>query len=168
MAGDQLSISEKEMHQYFDKHHEEWRVDEQIKLRQIVVKTESEAEELRKTILDGADFAQTARLHSQFPQLGDGGDLGYLNHSEIPVEFDPLLKAELGSVSAVIPTPFGYHIVKIEGRLPARTLSFEEVREKIHQTLLEEKRELLFTQWIEKVRRTTEIKINEELLHKFS
>lgn len=168
LAGDQLSISEKEMRQYFEKHHEEWRVDEQIKLRQIVVKTESEAEALRKTILDGADFAQTARLHSQFPQLGDGGDLGYLNHSEIPVEFDPLLQAELGSVSAVIQTPFGYHIVKIEDRLPARTLSFEEVREKIHQALLEEKRELLFAQWIEKVRRTTEIKINEELLHKFS
>ena len=168
LAGDQLSISEGEMRQYYEKHHEEWRVDEQIKLRQIVVKTESEAETLRKTILDGADFAQTARLHSEFPQLGDGGDLGYLSRSEIPAEFDPLFHAEIGSVSAVIQTPFGYHLVKIEGRLPARTLSFEEVREKIHQALLEEKRELLFTQWIEKVRRTTEIKINEELLHKFS
>jgi parvulin-like peptidyl-prolyl isomerase len=168
LAGEQLSISEGEMRQYYGTHHEEWRVDEQIKLRQIVVKTESEAEALRKTISDGADFAQTARLHSQFPQLGDGGDLGYLSHSEIPVEFDPLLHAEIGSVSPVIQTPFGYHLVKIEGRLPVRTLSFEEVREKIHQTLLEEKRELLFTQWIEKVRRTTEIKINEELLHKLS
>lgn len=168
LAGEQLSISEGEMRQYYEKHHEEWRVDEQIKLRQIVVKTEDEAEGLRKAILDGADFAQTARLHSEFPQLGDGGDLGYLSRSEIPVEFDPLFHAEIGSVSAVIQTPFGYHLVKIEDRLPARTLSLQEVREKIHQALLEEKRELLFTQWIEKVRRTTEIKINEELLHKRS
>ena len=168
LAGDQISISEEEMRQYYERHHEEWREDEQIKLRQIVVKTESEAEALRQTLSEGADFAQTARLHSQFPQLGDGGDLGYLTRSEIPVEFDPLFQAEIESVSPVIQTPFGFHLVKIEDRLPARILPFEEVREKIHQTLLEEKREVLFTQWIEKVRRTTEIKINEELLDKFS
>lgn len=168
LARDQISISEEEMRQYYESHHEDWRVDEQIKLRQIVVKTESEAETLLREISQGADFAQTARLHSQFPQLGDGGDLGYLSPSEIPVEFDPLLHAEIGSVSSVIRTPFGYHLVKIEDRLPARTLPFEEVREKVHQTLLEEKREVLFSQWMDKARRTTEIKINEELLHKFS
>jgi parvulin-like peptidyl-prolyl isomerase len=168
LAGDQISISEVEMHRYYEGHPEAWRVDEQIKLRQIVVKTESEAEALMKTLSEGADFAQTAREHSQFPQLGEGGDLGYLSPSEIPVEFDPLLQSEIGSVSSIIQTPFGYHLVRIEDRLPARALPFEEVKEKIHQTLLEEKREILFTQWIEKVRRTTEIKINEELLHKFS
>lgn len=168
LAGDQISISEAEMRQYYERHQEDWRVDDQIKLRQIVVKTEDEAENLLQQISQGADFSQTARLHSQFPQLGDGGDLGYLSPSEIPVEFDPLLHAEIGSVSSVIRTPFGYHLVKIEDRLPARTLPFEEVREKIHQALLEGKRELLFSQWMDKARRTTEIKINEELLHKFS
>ena len=168
LAGDQISISEKEMAEYYESHHEDWQVDEQIKLRQIVVKTESEAETLLKTISEGADFAETARVHSQFPQLGDGGDLGYLSPSELPVEFDPLLHAEIGTVSSVIKTPYGYHLIKIEDRLPARDLPFDEVREKIHQTLLEEKRETLFAHWMEKIRRTTEIKINEELLHKFS
>jgi parvulin-like peptidyl-prolyl isomerase len=168
LAGDQISISEGEMSRYYESHHEDWQVDEQIKLRQIVVKTEGEAEALLKTISEGADFAETARKYSQFPQLGDGGDLGYLSPSEIPMEFDSLLHSEIESVSSVIKTPYGYHLVKIEDRLPARELPFEEVREKIHETLLEEKREILFAQWIEKVRRTTEIKINEELLHKFS
>lgn len=168
LAGDQVSISEEELLQYYEGHEEEWRIDEQIKLRQIVVQDENEAEALRTSLLQGADFAQTAREHSQFPQLGEGGDLGYLGPSELPVEFDPLLDSEIGSISPVIKTAFGYHVVKVEDRRPARLLPFEEVEEKIHQILLEEKREVLFTQWIEEVRRRTEVKINEELLYKYS
>jgi parvulin-like peptidyl-prolyl isomerase len=168
MAEDQIIISDEEMLQYYGNHLSEWTVSEQVKLRQIVFKTSEEAERLRHAILEGADFVETARTHSQWPGPGSDGDMGYLTSSEIPPEFDPLFEAEIGSMSEVIKTPFGYHLVKVEGRQPARTLPFEEVKEKIYLSLLDEKREALFAHWMENVRRKTEVKINEELLHKIS
>lgn len=168
LVGDQISLPDPELLEYYNSHLEAWREPEQIKLRQILVQTESEAEAIRQSLAEGADFAEAARTHAQSLELGKDGDLGYRTAAELPAEFEPLFKAEIGSVSGVIKTPFGYHLVKVEDRQPARTLSFDEVKERIYQTLLEQKREALFSRWFENIRRKTEVKINEELLHKAS
>lgn len=168
LVGDQISLPEEELLQYYNSHLEEWSVPEQVKLRQILVETETEAEAVRQSLTKGADFSEAARTHAQSLEFGKDGDLGYRAAAELPVEFEPFFKAEIGSTSGVIKTPFGYHLIKVEDRLPARTLSFDEVKERIYQTLLEEKREALFSRWFENIRRKTEVKINEELLHKVS
>ncbi|HLG21703.1 MAG TPA: peptidyl-prolyl cis-trans isomerase [Candidatus Manganitrophaceae bacterium] len=168
LVDDQISLTDGEMLQYYNAHAAEWRVPDQIKFRQIVVESQEEAETVLRSLMEGADFVETARSHSQFPDQEAQADSGYLSRSEIPEEFEPLFQAEIGSISPVIKTPFGYHLVKLEERRPARTLPFEESREKIHQILLEEKREVLFSRWIENVRRKTEVKINEELLRQIS
>lgn len=167
LVGDQISLPDEELMQYYNGHLEEWRMPEQVKLRQALVPTEAEAAAVKTSLAEGADFVETARRHAQSAEFGDG-DLGYRTAAELPAEFEPLFKAEIGSVSGVIKTPFGFHVVRVEDRQPARTLPFEEVKERIYQTLLEEKRELLFARWFENVRRKTEVKINEELLHKLS
>lgn len=166
LVGDQISLPEEELLQYYNSNLEQWSVPEQIKLRQILVETETEAEAIRQSLAEGADFVEAAQTHAQTLEFGKDGDLGYRAAGELPVEFEPLFTAEIGSVSGAIKTPFGYHLVKVEDRRPARTLSFDEVKERIYQTLLEEKREVLFSRWFENIRRKTEVKINEELLHK--
>lgn len=166
LVGDQISLPEEELLQHYNNNLEEWSVPEQIKLRQILVETETEAEAIRQSLAEGADFVEAAQTHAQSLEFGTDGDLGYRAAMELPVEFEPLFTAEIGSVSGAIKTPFGYHLVKVEDRRPARTLSFDEVKERIYQILLEEKREVLFSRWFENIRRKTEVKINEELLHK--
>ncbi len=168
LVGDQISLPEEELLEYYNSRLEEWSVPEQIKLRQILVETETEAEAIRQSLAEGADFVEAAQTHRQTLKFGKDGDLGYRAAAELPEEFEPLFTAEIGSVSGIIKTPFGYHLVKVEDRRPARTLSFEEVKERIYQTVLEEKREALFSRWFENIRRKTEVKINEELLHKAS
>lgn len=164
----ELSVSPEEVRDYYESHLKEWQVDEQLKLRQIVVGTEEKAAAIRLSLLKGADFLETAKIHSQQVHVEDGEGLGYLSRSEVPVGFDPLFKAEIGSISEVIRTQFGYHLVMVEDRRSARTLSFEETKKKIYQALLDHKREQAFSQWLKKLRRHTEVRINEELLKKFS
>ncbi|MFQ5780147.1 MAG: peptidyl-prolyl cis-trans isomerase [Nitrospiria bacterium] len=165
---DQGAVTEEEMRRYYENHEEKWRVGERVKLRQIVVEAEAEAEALRLSITEGSDFSEAAKQHSQLSQIGERGDLGYLGRSEIPIEFDPLFQSRIGTVSQVIKTPFGYHLVKVEDRKPAETLPFEAVKGEIQQVLMEKKRERFFVEWIDKIRRRTEVIINEELLHRFS
>ncbi len=163
-----FSISEETLRSYYDNNREQWHVGEQLKLRQIVIETEEAAQALRLSILDGADFYETAKIHASQTQFEDGGSIGYVSRNEVPAEFDPLFKAEIGSVSEVIKTPFGYHIVMIEDKKPERILLFDEIKEKLHQALRDRKKERLFSGWIKKLRLQTEIRINEKLLKTFS
>jgi len=165
---DQTDITREETQRYYERYPEKWHLEEEVNLRQIVVETQGEAEDLRLSILRGKDFKQAVTEFSRISQLGERGDLGYLSRSEIPIEFDILFDSEIGSVSPVIKTSFGYHLVKVEDRHPPGTLHFDDVKEEIQQILLEEKKEQLFLKWIEKLRRRTEVIINEELLLKFS
>ncbi|MFQ5580315.1 MAG: peptidyl-prolyl cis-trans isomerase [Nitrospiria bacterium] len=165
---DQAYITQEETRRYYKDHPEKWRIGVEVRLRQIVVETQAEAEDLRLSILGGEDFKQAVRKFSKVSQDGGRGDLGYLGRAEIPMEFDGIFDSEIGAVSPVIKTPFGYHLVKVEDRRPPRTLHFDTVKERIQRVLLEEKKERIFLEWIEKLRRRTEVIINEELLLKFS
>ncbi len=163
-----LNISEKTVQDYYDKNPEQWHVDEQLKLRQIVVDSAEKARTLRATILNGGHFSEIAKIHSMQTHTEDGDGLGYVSREEVPDEFAPLFELDIGSVSEVIKTAFGYHLVLIEDKRPAQILPFEEIREKLYQQLLDKKRELAFSKWIEKLRSRTEVRINEELLKSFS
>lgn len=164
LAQDQVSITEGDLKQYYKVHPEGWTLPEGIKFRQIVVESAAEAERLRRSLEEGSDFDALARAHSLSPD--SGAEEEYRSRSEIPEEFDPLMMAPIGSISGVIKTSFGYHLVHLVDRRPPGTLSFEEVKEKIYQILLQEKREALFAEWMQGIRGRTEVKINEALLDK--
>lgn len=77
---------------------------------------------IRDQIVKGADFAEMARKHSQDPNATkDGGDLGYFTafHMVYPFE-SAAFKTEVGEVSKVIRTRFGYHILKVADKRPSR------------------------------------------------
>lgn len=161
------SVTEESVRRYYEARKEDWWVEEELKLRQIVVDTPEEAESLHLSILNGADFLENARRYSKPSHNVEEGDLGYLQREATPLEFDPLYQMEIGEISQVIKTSFGYHIVRVEDRRPARIRSYEEVREQIYQKLLDQKRDAVFNDWMSKLRQRSEIRINEELLDKY-
>lgn len=163
-----LDIPETAVRAYYEEHRQRWQIDVELKLRQILVKTQEEAEELYLSVLEGADFDALAKAHSKKSQAGENGDLGYLQQGETPIEFDPLFHMEVGKISHVIRSPFGYHIVKVEDRREQRLLSYEAVREKIYKVLLDQRRERAYAKWISRLKERTEVRINEELLKKYS
>lgn len=75
------------------------------------------AQDLRKRILEGADFAT---ISSQFSDLGagaNGGDLGFISRDDVVPEFSrAAFNLSVGDISGVIRTPFGYHVIKCEGK----------------------------------------------------
>ncbi len=163
-----LDIPETAVRAYYEQHRQRWQIDVELKLRQIIVKTQEEAEEIYLSILKGADFEALAKTHSKQSQAGEDGDLGFLQQGETPIEFDPLFQMEVGKISHVIQSPFGYHIVKVEDRREQRFLSYEAVHEKIYKLLLDQRRETAYAKWISRLKERTEVRINEKLLKKYS
>lgn len=90
--------------------------------------------DIRTQLADGADFAELARQHSQDEQSRPrGGDLGTLEYtSQVPESFrDAAFALEnVGDISDVVETPFGFHVIKLTGReeLPSYDEAFEELK----------------------------------------
>ena len=78
-------------------------------------------EGVRKQLLDGASFEDTARTVSECPSAKKGGDLGEFARGKMIKEFeDAAFSQEIGVIGPVIKTSFGYHIIKVAAHSPAQ------------------------------------------------
>lgn len=80
--------------------------------------------------LPGADFAKLANENTDDPSgKGQGGKLPAFSHGQMVPEFESAaFSMEPGEVRGPVKSQFGYHIIKLEAKTPARTRSFPEAR----------------------------------------
>jgi parvulin-like peptidyl-prolyl isomerase len=72
------------------------------------------AASLREKLLAGeADFAELARKHSDGPSAEKGGDLGTFGRDQMHKNFEAAaFDLEVGGISKVVETPFGFHVIE--------------------------------------------------------
>jgi parvulin-like peptidyl-prolyl isomerase len=69
-------------------------------------------ETLKSDIDGGTPFEQVAAEHSDCPSARQGGDLGSFGRGAMVPEFDQAaFDLEIGAISEVVETVFGYHII---------------------------------------------------------
>jgi peptidyl-prolyl cis-trans isomerase C len=107
-------------------------VQQEIRARHILVKTEDEAKKIAKEIEGGADFAEAAKKYSQDDAGEAGGDLGYFSPGQMLKEFEVVAFATpVGKVSAPVQTKHGWHLIKVEDKRDRKLPSFDEVKDQI-------------------------------------
>ncbi|MBA3004309.1 MAG: peptidylprolyl isomerase [Desulfurivibrio sp.] len=96
--------------------------------------------QIKKQLKDGADFAELAKQFSDCPSKERGGDLGFFPRGQMVKPFEQaVFKMMPGDVSDVVETEFGFHLIKLEEKKPAKTVSFDEAKAKITAYLTQEK-----------------------------
>lgn len=86
----------------------------EVRASHILVPTLDEAENLRRQIDGGTDFASLARKHSKCPSGKGGGDLGFFGRGRMVKAFeDAAFALEPNTCSAPIQTQFGYHLIMV-------------------------------------------------------
>lgn len=94
------------------------------------------AESLRQELASGADFAQAARQHSDDPTRQWGGELDPAPLDGLPEWMrSPAATLNPGQLSPVIETVEGYHLLKLEARVPAVKVPLVEARQGIQESL---------------------------------
>ncbi len=89
----------------------EWRASH------ILVKDRALAQDLVRKTKQGADFASLAREFSTCPSKSSGGDLGWFGPGKMVAPFESACKSlGVGSISDVVQTQFGYHVIKVTGK----------------------------------------------------
>ncbi len=123
-----VSVSKHEVEEFFAKFKDSIPSQpEAVKLAHILLKVEPSqrvedsvkalATQLRQRIINGADFATISSQYSSMGAGVNGGDIGYISREDLDPEFGRAAFA-LGEneISGVIRTPFGYHIIRNEGK----------------------------------------------------
>jgi peptidyl-prolyl cis-trans isomerase SurA len=123
-----ISVSRREVEDFYKKYKDSIPGQpEAVKLAHILIPIEPSqrvedsvkelAMELRRRVLEGADFAAISAQYSSMGAGANGGDLGYVSREDVVPEFArAAFKLSVGDISGVIRTQFGYHIIKCEGK----------------------------------------------------
>jgi peptidyl-prolyl cis-trans isomerase C len=121
----------------------------------------TKAQAVLKQVRGGGDFAAVARTESQDPgSAPNGGDLGFFARGQMTPAFEAAAFAtKPGAISAVVETPFGFHVVKVHERRAPRTAPLAEVGGQIKQFLEQGQRQQKLEQFVEQVKTKSKIEI---------
>jgi peptidyl-prolyl cis-trans isomerase D len=146
--GRKVTIDQAKVEEYYRNNLDSYKVPEQRHARHILFKAgeqdsdqvhqekAAKAAEVLKLLQNGGKFSTLAKEYSEDTTKNAGGDLGFFPAGKMVPAFDEVVFAmQPGTISEVVKTPFGYHIIKLEGIKPAVTQTLAEVTSKITETL---------------------------------
>jgi parvulin-like peptidyl-prolyl isomerase len=162
-----IDVGSTEIEETYKKIKDRLKEPQMRRIREIVTKTEAEANQILIELLQGADFATLAKDRSLAESAKNGGDLGFLrigqrgeqfsNFDEIA--FSPALQT--GARSGVFNGPEGYYIIKIEGIKEGKQLSLNDVRDRLKEELLLNKQKEELDKFYSQFSREAKIEIYE-------
>jgi peptidyl-prolyl cis-trans isomerase D len=168
---------------FYQGHIDKYKLEDRAHVAHILFKTvgmtDAQAAEVRKKAEDvlnkakhGGKFADLAKQYSEDTSKDKGGDLGWIVRGQTVPEFEAAaFSLPKGSISDLVKTQYGFHIIQVLDRETARTQTLDEVKAAIINQLQQEKAEQLgesiSAQIADEIRRSGRIPI-EELAKKFN
>ncbi len=148
-----VDVSDTDIDAYYQTHQEAFRREEQVRARHILFKVDAQAspeedtairaraERALEELQAGADFAVLAKEYSEDPASAErGGDLGFFSRGQMVEAFEETaFTLDVGELSPLVRTPFGYHIIRVEDKTEAEVKPLIEVRQEVIAKLRDEK-----------------------------
>lgn len=137
----------------------------QAKTDEIMEKNRKKAEELLAKVKNSPkSFAKIAKENSQDAASAiRGGDLGFFGKEEMVEPFaEKAFSMAPNTISDVVETPYGYHIIMVTDRSEAGTLSFEKAKKDIINYLESLDKVDILKNKIENLRREAKIEYFDE------
>lgn len=158
--------TDKDITRFYQKNKDKFNVPESVHVRHILVakaagdddkikaEKKEKAENLRKQLLAGADFAELAKKNSDCPSKNSGGDLGTFSRGDMVKPFENAAFAqEKNAIGPVVETDFGYHIIQVLDRIAPKTMTLDDaVKGKISAYLQQQKQQEAFENLVKRLR----------------
>ncbi|MBI4773736.1 MAG: peptidylprolyl isomerase [Deltaproteobacteria bacterium] len=149
-----ITVSDQEMHKYFDENPDFFTQPERYHTRHILVTMQKDWDDAKKaearkkiedikTRLDkGEDFAALAKEYSDCPSKDKGGDLGSVSRGQMVKPFeDAVFSMKPGERSGVVETEFGLHLIEVLEIEPPGKVPYDTIKGQIEAFLKRQKTE---------------------------
>ena len=173
-----VTVTDAEVKQFYDGHPADFEQPEMAHVRHILLMTmdpvaraplsadqqqakHKQIDDLLKRIQGGADFAALAKQYSEDPGSKDnGGELPAFSRGQMVPEFEAAaFSLTNNQVSAVVTTAYGYHIIKLIDKTPAKKVGYATVAARIRDFLTQQKIEKVAPAYMDKLRKAADVQI---------
>ncbi len=162
-----VKISEKEIRQYYDSNPDKFKTSPSYKLRMIFVADELEIATIVSELKRGADFGYLARERSLDRTKDKMGELGWVPASRLSVDIAAAAaRAGDGDLIGPFKMEYGYSLMERLGMRPGDLKPYGSVRDDIDRQLGSEKFLEIHKRYLNRLRETVPVKINEKALKK--
>jgi len=144
--------TEDDLKNYYEDHKDDFQNEERVLAQHILVTPDGTEEasknaarqkisDIKERVASGADFSDEAAAHSMCPSGKEGGSLGWFGRGMMVPEFDTaVFDMNVGDVSDIVETQFGYHLIYKTDHEPANEASYEDARPRILELLRHSRR----------------------------
>src|SRR5210317_512672 len=165
-----IKVSDEETKAFYDKNPQLFQQPEQIKASHILIKVQADApadqkaearkkiEDVQQKVKKGEDFATLAKTYSEGPSGPKGGDLGYFRRGQMVKPFEEeAFSLKPDETSEIVETQFGYHLIKVNDKKPAKKMTYTEVKDRLSENLKKQKQDSEANAYIETLRKDAKI-----------
>jgi foldase protein PrsA len=155
-----VSITPAQIADYFNKNRATFDKPEQVTARHILVPNLAEAQKVEQLLKSGQSFASVAKEYSTDPGSKDkGGELGTFKRGQMVPAFDKVAFSEpVNAISAPVKSPFGYHIIQVEARIPGQKATLASATPQIVDQLRQQQEAPLIQPFLQGLSQKADIK----------
>ena len=166
----QAVVSESDMAQHYQDHPGDFVHPPRVQVRRAFIAAEKDAkarreakaklEALRDELALGADFAELARARSEGPEAAEGGLVGWVKKGDLVPELDNALEGvNVGGLSPIVETEYGFTLMKVEAREAEGTTPYEKARQEIEPILRKKLGDEHYQKWMGGLRKRSNVRV---------
>lgn len=172
-----IKVTDEDVRKFYESNKALYKEPEQVRARHILTKfdtattkaedkvnrTEAEAKKIAEGILKqlkgGADFAKLAAEKSEDPGSKSNGGEYTFKRGQMVKEFeDAAFALKPGEMTKdLVKTEYGFHIIKLEEIIPAKDMKYEDIKDKLEESLLKSRQDAAFNEYIAKISKSAKI-----------
>jgi len=134
------TLQDSDLRREYDAHPERYKRPALVRVSQLLFQAKESADAAVKRLDLGVAWLDVSRESSVAPNAASGGSLGLLSRTDLPREFEKAVwSLPAGRRSPVVATPHGFHVFRMDERLDARDVTFEEALPALRMTVAEDR-----------------------------
>ncbi len=162
----------KQRQQTYQKNRSQFASDSFVKLRMLSIPKMTSAgektaasqkaliEEIRKKLLDGAEFATMAKTYSQDSFASDGGSAGTIGKDVLNEKITNIaFSLEPRKVSDVVDDGADWRLLYLDAKQEGKTPPLSKVHEQVDKMVTQEKRQKIVEDWLKRLRKDADVRI---------
>ena len=158
---DKIFVNPQEVTDYYENNKQQFARAERLNLESIFVgykedraAAKEKVDEILKKVAEGVEFDSLVKEYSEAPSVG------VVEHGQFLPEIEKIVfNLSLHEISPPVETDKGIFIFRLSGNSPAETASLESVKDRIYETISNDKFKKQFRHWVDELKKDAYIEI---------